>query len=63
MGEPENYYAQNYFYELYLASSINHAMLHSIASEQSARMNAMENASKNSKEMLEVIKLNYNKAR
>jgi len=26
-------------------------------------MNAMENASKNSKEMLEVIKLNYNKAR
>ncbi len=63
MGEPEGYYQQNYYFELYLAGSIYHALLHSIASEQSSRMNAMENASKNSNEMLEKLKLNYNKAR
>jgi len=38
-------------------------MLHNAASEQSARMNAMENASKNAKEILEKLKLSYNKVR
>lgn len=33
MGEPEGYYQQNYFYELYLAGSLYHSILHSIASE------------------------------
>lgn len=39
------------------------AFLNNAASEQSARMNAMENASKNAKEILGKLKLNYNKSR
>lgn len=39
------------------------ALLNNIASEQSARMNAMENASKNAGEILEKLTLDYNKAR
>ncbi len=39
------------------------AFLNNAASEQSARMNAMENASKNAKEILGQLKLNYNKSR
>jgi F-type H+-transporting ATPase subunit gamma len=38
-------------------------MLHNIASEQSSRMNAMENASKNAGEILDKLTLEYNKAR
>lgn len=44
-SEPEKDYAQHYFYEFYLATMFYHGMLNSIASEQSSRMNAMENAS------------------
>lgn len=36
-----------FFYEFYVASRLYHAILNNIASEQSSRMNAMENASKN----------------
>jgi F-type H+-transporting ATPase subunit gamma len=50
-------------YELYLTSNLWVAFLNNAASEQSARMNAMENASKNAKEILEKLKLQYNKAR
>jgi len=50
-------------YELYLTSSIWVAFLNSAASEQSARMNAMQNASKNAGEILEKLTLKYNKAR
>lgn len=50
-------------YELYLTSNLWVAFLHNAASEQSARMNAMENASKNAKEILEKLTLQYNKAR
>jgi ATP synthase F1 gamma subunit len=39
------------------------AILNNIASEQSARMNAMENASKNAGEILDALTLEYNKAR
>jgi F-type H+-transporting ATPase subunit gamma len=35
------------FYDFYTSTSFYHAMLNNIASEQSSRMNAMENASKN----------------
>lgn len=38
-------------------------MLNNIASEQSSRMNAMENASKNAGEILDKLTLNYNQAR
>ena len=52
-----------FFYEFYLASAFYHAILNNIASEQSARMNAMENASKNAGEILDSLTLDYNKAR
>ena len=50
-------------YELYVTSALWVAFLNNAASEQSARMNAMENASKNAKEILEGLSLEYNKAR
>jgi len=50
-------------YELYISSNLYHAYLNNLASEQSARMAAMENASKNAKEIVEKLKLEYNKAR
>jgi len=50
-------------YELYVTSNMWVAFLNNAASEQSARMNAMENASKNAGEILESLTLIYNKAR
>ena len=50
-------------YELYLTSNLWVAFLNNAASEQSARMNAMENASKNAKEIFDGLTLQYNKAR
>ena len=50
-------------YELYVTSNLWIAFLNNAASEQSARMNAMENASKNAGEILEKLTLQYNKAR
>ena len=50
-------------YELYVTSNLWVAFLQNAASEQSARMNAMENASKNAGEILEKLTLQYNKAR
>ena len=38
-------------------------MLESATSEQSSRMNAMENASKNAGEMIDSLTLQYNRAR
>ena len=51
------------FYDFYIATIFYHAYLNNIASEQSSRMNAMENASKNAGEILEKLTLEYNKAR
>jgi len=50
-------------YELYLTSNLWVAFLNNAASEQSARMSAMENASKNAKEIVGDLNLLYNKAR
>jgi len=50
-------------YELYLTSNLWVAFLNNAASEQSARMSAMENASKNAKEIVNKLNLQYNKAR
>ena len=50
-------------YELYVTSNLWVAFLNNSAAEQSARMTAMENASKNAKEILEKLKLQYNRAR
>ena len=50
-------------YELYLTSNLWVAFLNNAASEQSARMTAMENASKNAREIREKLDLEYNKVR
>ena len=62
--EPENdpETLQNFF-EYTLATQIFHSMLQNATSEQSSRMNAMENASKNAGEMVNKLTLKYNKAR
>ena len=60
---PDKWTANPALYELYISSNLYHAYLNNLASEQSARMAAMENASKNAKELVEKLKLEYNKAR
>jgi F-type H+-transporting ATPase subunit gamma len=47
----------------YVEMQVYHAILESIASEQSARMVAMRNATDNANEMIEDLTLIYNKAR
>jgi F-type H+-transporting ATPase subunit gamma len=61
--EPDKDFSKHYYYELYVATQLYHALLQNAASEQTARMNAMENASKNAGEMLGRLSLTYNKAR
>lgn len=61
--EPDKDFSAHYYYDLYVAGQVYHALLQNAASEQSARMNAMENASKNAKEMLDKLSLTYNRAR
>jgi len=51
------------FYEYTLATQIYHSLLQNATSEQSSRMNAMENASKNAGEMIGKLTLQYNRAR
>lgn len=63
MKTPDCKSANPAFYDLYVASNVYKAILNSIASEQSARMAAMENASKNAKEIVDKLLIQYNKAR
>ncbi|KAL7574849.1 hypothetical protein ACA910_010686 [Epithemia clementina (nom. ined.)] len=53
----------NDLYEYMLASQIFHSFMDSACSEQSSRMTAMENASKNAGEMIDSLTLRYNRAR
>jgi F-type H+-transporting ATPase subunit gamma len=50
-------------YELYVTSNLWVAFLNNAAAEESARINAMENASKNAGEILDKLSLQYNRAR
>lgn len=50
-------------YEFLLASQVFHCFMDGAASEQSSRMTAMENASKNASEMIDSLTLQYNRAR
>ncbi|CAM9360984.1 unnamed protein product [Discosporangium mesarthrocarpum] len=50
-------------YEYLLASQMYHSLMEGATSEQSSRMNAMENASKNAGEMIDSLTLIYNRAR
>jgi F-type H+-transporting ATPase subunit gamma len=47
----------------YVEVQIYHALLETLASEQSARMIAMRNATDNAKELINTLTLSYNKAR
>ena len=47
----------------FVEMEVYHAILESIASEQSARMVAMRNATENANELIEDLTLMYNKAR
>ncbi|XP_063900793.1 ATP synthase subunit gamma, mitochondrial-like [Zophobas morio] len=51
------------YQEFHMALSLYHAMVESSASEQSARMNAMDNATKNAGEMINKLSLSYNRTR
>lgn len=50
-------------YEYMIASQIFHSFMDGAASEQSSRMTAMENASKNAGELIDKLTLKYNRAR
>lgn len=50
-------------YEFMLASQVFHTFMDGAAAEQSSRMTAMENASKNAGEMIDSLTLQYNRAR
>lgn len=47
----------------YIGSLIYGALLESVASENGARMTAMDSATNNAEEMLEKLELQYNRAR
>ena len=49
--------------EYLLTSEIYHSLMDGAAAEQSSRMTAMENASKNAGEMIDSLTLQYNRAR
>jgi len=51
------------YQEFTLANMIHHALKEQEASEQSARMNAMENATRNAGEMIDALQLQYNRTR
>ena len=59
-NDPET--LQNFF-EYTFAAQIFHSLMENATSEQSSRMNAMENASKNAGEMIGKLTLQYNRAR
>ena len=50
-------------FEFMIASQVFHSFMDGAAAEQSSRMTAMENASKNANEMIESLTLQYNRAR
>lgn len=50
-------------FEYMIASQVYHSFMDGAAAEQSARMTAMENASKNASELIAKLTLKYNRAR
>lgn len=61
--EPDKFYSTRYFYDFYVASVVYNVLLNSAACEQSSRMNAMENATKNAGEVVEKLRMQFNRAR
>lgn len=50
-------------YEMAITSQVFHSFMDAAAAEQSSRMTAMENASKNAGEMIDSLTIRYNRAR
>lgn len=61
--EPNQTELLDFLLNYYLEVSFFHLMLEAAASEHSARMVAMKNASENAKELVEVLRLEFNKTR
>ncbi|KAF4668882.1 Atp5c1p [Perkinsus chesapeaki] len=61
--EPSVFEVLDDLHDFYVANCVFGYMLDSIAAEQSARMSAMENASKNASDMIDKLNLQFNKAR
>ena len=61
--EPEEEEALDMIIPKYVTSLIYGAMLESVASENGARMQAMDNATTNAEEMIDKLTLQYNRAR
>lgn len=61
--EPSPKEVFDYVLPKYLSTTMYYAFVNSIASEISSRMNAMDNATKNANEILDALKLAYNRAR
>ena len=49
--------------EFNLAANIHYSLLQNAASEQSSRMGAMENATKNANEMIDKLDIKFNRTR
>ncbi len=61
--EPDQWKLLSFLVPKYFSTIIYQAILESIASEHGARMTAMDNASRNAKEMIDSLTLQYNRAR
>lgn len=61
--EPSSGELLDFLLNYYLELSFYHLVLESLASEHSARMVAMKSASDNAKDLVEVLKLDFNKSR
>jgi len=61
--EPSSSELLDFLLNYYLELSFYHLVLESLASEHSARMVAMKSASDNAKDLVEVLKLDFNKSR
>lgn len=61
--EPSSNELLDFLLNYYLELSFYHLVLESLASEHSARMIAMKSASDNAKDLVEVLKLDFNKSR
>lgn len=61
--EPDPHSLLDFLLNYYLELSFYHLVLESLASEHSARMIAMKSASDNAKDLVEVLRLDFNKSR
>ncbi len=61
--EPSLHNVLEYLLPLYLSNIIFHSLLEASTSELASRMNAMSNATKNAKELIDRLTIVYNKAR